>query len=77
MVLREAAALVAGAVAFGAFGAVVLGRVISRLLFGVGAADPRSFATAAAGIFIVAFLATYAPARRAARMDPIAALRDE
>ena len=50
-------------------------RVISSLLFGIGAADPLSLASAAALLALVALAAVYAPARRASGLDPVTALR--
>ncbi len=64
-------------VAAGTVGALALNRVVSGLLFGVTANDPITFAATAAAMFAVAFMATYVPARRAASVDPIAALRAE
>jgi putative ABC transport system permease protein len=52
-------------------------RVMSALLFGVNAVDPVTYAAAAIGLGGTALLATYLPARRAARTDPADALRRE
>ena len=75
MVLRQGGALVAAGLAIGAAGAVALGRAAAGLLFGVRPLDPTTFVTAA-GLFAVVGLAAIAvPARRASRLDPLAALR--
>ncbi len=52
-------------------------RLMSRMLFGVGAADPATFTAVACLLTAVALLAAYLPARRAARVDPMVALRYE
>jgi predicted permease len=64
-------------VAAGTAAALVLTRLMSSLLFGVSPADPASFVGSASLLSAVAFLAAYIPARRAARIDPMVALRYE
>ncbi|PYV21695.1 MAG: hypothetical protein DMG27_20100, partial [Acidobacteria bacterium] len=77
LVLRQGLLTVAAGVAVGTGGAFVLTRAIQSLLFGVGANDPVTFAGVALLLTLVALLATYVPARRASRLDPMAALRHE
>jgi predicted permease len=66
----------AGCVA-GLAGALLLSRLMSKLLFGVQPTDPATFVAVAAGLGLVAMLACYIPARRAMRIDPMVALRYE
>ena len=77
MVLLHGVRLAATGVVAGVAAALALGRVLSSLLYGVEATDPATFAGAALGLGMVAVLATATPARRAARVDPIVAMRKE
>lgn len=77
MVVRRGLALTAIGLAIGLAGAFGLGQVMSSLLFGVSGADPLAFAIVATVLLLVAAAACYVPARRAARVDPLMALRAE
>jgi putative ABC transport system permease protein len=77
MVVRQAMLLVAIGVVSGTVAALVLSQTMARMLFGVTATDPATFAGVAAVLVAVALLACYMPARRASRVDPIIALRSE
>jgi ABC-type antimicrobial peptide transport system permease subunit len=77
LVLGGALRLVAAGVLFGLIGAFALTRLLSAFLFGVSADDPATFAVVALALAVVALLASYLPALRATRVDPLAALRAE
>ncbi|HEX8190136.1 MAG TPA: ABC transporter permease [Pyrinomonadaceae bacterium] len=77
LVLGHGLLLALGGIAVGAAGALALTRLISGLLFGVSAADPSVYGLVALLLAAVALLACLAPARRAAKVDPMAALRYE
>jgi ABC-type antimicrobial peptide transport system permease subunit len=77
LVLRESMLLVLIGVAIGLPAVYGAGKLISSLLFGLTAADPLALTIATALMFVVAAVAGYIPARRAARTDPIVALRYE
>ncbi len=72
----QALVLVAVGVALGLGGALLLAPMAGALLYGVGPADPGSLAAAAGVVALVAALAAFVPAARAARVDPAVALRD-
>lgn len=76
LILKQGMSLVLVGVVIGLFAAVVVGRLISRMLYGVSAGDPISIAGAAGVLLLVALLACYLPARRASRVDPLVALRE-
>jgi len=65
------------AVAIGLVGAIALGRLAAAVLFGVTPTDPAALAGAAAVLALVSLAATYLPARRASRVDPVVALGQE
>ena len=77
LVVRSAMALVAGGTLVGLVGAVSLTRFLGALLYGVTPFDPVTFAGVIALLGGAALLASYLPARRATRVDPIIALRAE
>ncbi|HLK06640.1 MAG TPA: ABC transporter permease, partial [Candidatus Angelobacter sp.] len=64
-------------VSIGIVAAFALSRLVSGLLYGVAASDPLTFAAIAALLVLVSLLASYIPARRAARIDPMISLRSE
>jgi len=77
LVLGQAAKTAAVGVVAGIAGSFALTRVMQSLLFGVSATDPFTFAGVAALLTLVALLASYIPARRATKVDPMVALRYE
>jgi ABC-type antimicrobial peptide transport system permease subunit len=77
MVLRQGGIFALLGVSFGTAVAIGLTRLMSALLFGVSPTDPATYATVGAALVGVVLLASYLPARRAARVDPLLALRAE
>ncbi|HKV28923.1 MAG TPA: ABC transporter permease [Candidatus Acidoferrales bacterium] len=77
LVLRDAVIVLAAGIAAGLLGSIWITRLVQQLLFGVKPSDPWSVALAVAAIACVALVATYIPARRAMRVDPMVALRYE
>jgi ABC-type antimicrobial peptide transport system permease subunit len=77
MVLRQGLALAAAGLAIGLALAYGVTRLMAGLLFGISPQDPTTFALVPAGLLAVALLASYLPARRAAQVDPMVALRAE
>jgi len=77
LILRQGLSLVSVGVVIGLAAALLTGRALSGLLFGVGGTDPVSLAGAALVLSVVALCACYLPARRATRVDPLMALRQE
>ena len=77
LILMKGLALIAWGTALGLIGCYWLSRLVSSQLYGVTPYDPLSFATAAVVLVGVAMLASYIPARRATKVDPLVALRYE
>jgi predicted permease len=77
LIVGQAMTLVGISLVFGVAGAFAATRLLSSLLFGVGASDPGTFAGIVLLVSAVAFIAAWLPARRATRVDPIIALRGE
>ncbi len=77
LVVREAMLLVVLGVVTGTIAALFLSQTMTKMLFSVAPTDPATFATVAGGLLAVALLASYLPARRATRVDPVVALRTE
>jgi putative ABC transport system permease protein len=77
LVLREGLRLTLAGLAIGLVGALALTHLLSSMLYGVRATDPVTFVVVSFVLTFAACLATYIPARRAARVDPMVALRYE
>jgi predicted permease len=73
--VRRGLILTAGGVALGLAGSLVLSRYLETVLYGVEPTDPATFAGVAVMLVVAAGLASWLPARRAARVDPVATLR--
>ena len=76
LIVRQAMTLVGVGIVIGLAGALASTGLLRHLLFGVSAFDPLTFAATAAVLLLVALAASYLPARRAAKVDPLIALRD-
>ena len=76
MVLRQGVILTLAGVALGGTAAWLLGRYAAPLLFEVTARDAATFSVSAVLMLAIAALASWAPARRASRIDPVEALRE-
>lgn len=77
LVLKSGLILVAVGAGVGIVGSIFVGRIADQFLYGAGALDPLAIAAAPLVLALVAATATYLPARRAARVDPVRALRAE
>ena len=77
LVVRQGMSVALAGVALGLIGAFLLTRFMRALLFGVRETDPLTFVAIGCALTAVAFVASYLPARRASRVDPIVSLRTE
>jgi putative ABC transport system permease protein len=77
LVLRQGLKLAGLGIVIGLAGAIAVMRLLSSLLFGIGPLDPMTFLAVPSLLLAVAWFACWLPARRAARVDPMVALRSE
>jgi putative ABC transport system permease protein len=77
MVIRRGLLLTLGGIAIGMTGAWMLTRFLAAVLYGIEPTDPLTFGGVAAVLTLAALLASWLPALRAARVDPVEALRAE
>jgi putative ABC transport system permease protein len=77
LVLRQGAVLTVAGICSGLAGAAVVTRYLAAMLFGLTPVDPTTFIGVSLTLAAVATIASYIPARRAAKVDPLFALRYE
>jgi len=77
MVLRQGLFIIALGAVIGLFAAFAIARLVGDFLVGVTATDPLTYAGIAVILVLVALMASYIPARRATKVDPMVALRYE
>ena len=75
LIVGDGMRLAAIGIALGTVGSVIAARWLTTLLFGVLPGDPLTLALTAAGLLLVSAAASFVPARRATRVDPMAAIR--
>jgi putative ABC transport system permease protein len=77
MVCRQGMVIICAGLLVGLAAALAIGRVVGSFLFGIGGSDPITYATVTAILLLIGGTACYIPARRAATVDPMIALRHE
>jgi putative ABC transport system permease protein len=77
MIMREGAVMLISGVAIGLLLAVATARIVSGILYGIGALDPVAFVVGPAVLSVAAVIAMWLPARRATRVNPVQALHAE
>jgi ABC-type antimicrobial peptide transport system permease subunit len=77
LILRQGMIMAGAGIVLGLIASAALTRIVNRYLVGVSSTDPITFATVAVVLLGVAAVASWVPARRASRIDPSLALRDE
>ncbi len=75
LILKQAAVLVAAGLILGLSAAFALARFVAKLLYGISPADPVTFVVVPLALAAIALVASYLPARRATKVDPVIALR--
>ncbi|MBC8121507.1 MAG: ABC transporter permease [Gemmatimonadaceae bacterium] len=77
LIVGQGMVLVLIGLVLGVAGTIALGRILASLLYGVGAGDPRAIGAVSLGLALVTLVACWLPARRAARVNPMVAMRNE
>jgi ABC-type antimicrobial peptide transport system permease subunit len=77
LVLRASLTVAVAGTAVGLFGAFWTSRILTRFLFGVEPTDPLTYSTVGLFLVVVCLAASYVPARRISRVNPVEALRAE
>ncbi len=77
LVLRQSFGMIAAGVALGIAASLAAGRLLERFVVGVRPAEPLTFITMISVLIAAAVIASFVPARRASRVDPVIALRQE
>lgn len=77
LIVGQGMVLVLIGMVLGVAGTIALGRILASLLYGVGAGDPRAIGAVSLGLALVTLVACWLPARRAARVNPLVAMRNE